>query len=81
MEKLLKMDRFHLVIIMCQHCAHYKACKMDFGPSFFLSNFGPPNHAKTLKFDHKFFKGFLQNTEIVFNQNSCPIKSFVEQSL
>jgi len=54
---------------------------MDFAPSFFLSGFGPPNHAKTLKLDHKFSKGFLQNTKVVFNQNSCPRKSFVEQSL
>jgi len=34
------MDRYYFVIIMCQHCAHCKTCKMDFGPSFFLSNFG-----------------------------------------
>jgi hypothetical protein len=43
------MDRYHFVIIMCQHYAHYKACKMDFMPSFFLLGFGPSNHAKTPK--------------------------------
>jgi hypothetical protein len=24
---------------------------MEFGPSFFLPNFGPPNHAKTLSYN------------------------------
>ncbi len=43
-----RMDRFHFVIIMCQHYAHCKVCKMDFGPSFSLLDFGPPNHAKIL---------------------------------
>ncbi len=36
---MLKMDRYHFFIIMCQHRAHYKACKMDFGPRFFLAIF------------------------------------------
>jgi hypothetical protein len=44
-KNMLKMDRYHFVIIMCQHCAHYKAYKMDFGPSFFLPDFYPPNVA------------------------------------
>ncbi len=47
-KKLLEIDRYHHVIIMCQHYAHCKACKMDFGPSYFLPIFGPPNPTKTL---------------------------------
>jgi len=84
MKKLLKMDRFHLVIIMCQHCAHYKAYKMDVGPIFFLSSFGPPNHAKTFKFDHNYLKVFFKILKLfstrIFAQESlllskaCKIK-------
>ncbi len=44
-KKLPRMDRYHLVIILCQHYAHCKAYKFDFGPNYFLSCFGPPNHA------------------------------------
>jgi hypothetical protein len=36
---LLIMDRYHFVIVMCRRCAHCKACKMDFGPSFFFVEF------------------------------------------
>jgi hypothetical protein len=28
------MDRYHFVIIMCQHCAHYKATKWTLGQVF-----------------------------------------------
>jgi hypothetical protein len=61
---LLGMDKYHLVIIMCQHCACYKSCKMDFGPSFFLLDFGPPNHSKT-----PLFKGLGINLKFLTNRN------------
>jgi len=34
-KKLPRMDRYHLVIILCQHYAHCKAYKFDFGPIIF----------------------------------------------
>jgi len=43
----LGMDRYHPIVIMGQHYAHCKFCKMDFGPSFFLLGLSPPNHVKT----------------------------------
>jgi len=47
-KKLLVMDRYHLAIIMCQHCAHYKSCKMNFGPSSFLLDLVHPTMPRPL---------------------------------
>jgi hypothetical protein len=43
----LRMVKYHPIMIFCQHYAKCKFCKMEFGPSFFMLGFGPPNHAKT----------------------------------
>jgi len=47
-KQLLIMDKYHLAIIVCQHCAHYKSCKMNFGPSFFLSDLVHPTMPRPL---------------------------------
>lgn len=35
------MGRYQPIITICQHCAHYKAYKMDLGPSFVFARFWP----------------------------------------